>query len=383
MLAQPQKTSFTSEYITKTVLNFIKKNPVLSIAFVVALITMFIVPPDAQYLEYFDLRTLSCLFGTLAVVCALSNIWFFRSISGKIVQVFHNTRSVILALTYITLFGSMLIANDMALITFLPLSYFVLESTDNRKYLAFTFVMQNVAANLGGMLTPFGNPQNLYLYSYFGIPNVEFVSIMLFPFILAFTLITLLIFLFVKPEVLAIHRVFQAKLSVFRTTAYLILFALSIAIVFNVIHYLIGIGIIIAVLLVMDRKALLQVDYGLLLTFCAFFIFSGNMARIPAINDLIGGFVSRSTLLSGVISCQFISNVPTAILLSKFTENYADLLISVNIGGVGTLISSLASLITFRRYMKVDRPGIKKYLLIFTVINFALLIIMTLVVSFM
>ncbi|MBQ7011104.1 MAG: citrate transporter [Clostridia bacterium] len=344
---------------------------------------MFIVPPDAQYLEYFDLRTLSCLFGTLAVVCALSNIWFFRSISGKIVQVFHNTRSVILALTYITLFGSMLIANDMALITFLPLSYFVLESTDNRKYLAFTFVMQNVAANLGGMLTPFGNPQNLYLYSYFGIPNGEFVSIMLFPFILAFTLITLLVFLFVKPDVLAIHRVFQAKLSVFRTTAYLILFALSIAIVFNVIHYLIGIGIIIAVLLVMDRKALLQVDYGLLLTFCAFFIFSGNMARIPAINDLIGGFVSRSTLLSGVISCQFISNVPTAILLSKFTENYADLLISVNIGGVGTLISSLASLITFRRYMKVDRPGIKKYLLIFTLINFALLIIMTLVVSFM
>ena len=193
----------------------------------------------------------------------------------------------------------------------------------------------------------------------------------------------MLVFLFVKPEVLAIHRVFQAKLSVFRTTAYLILFALSIAIVFKVIHYLIGIGIIIAVLLVMDRKALLQVDYGLLLTFCAFFIFSGNMARIPAINDLIGGFVSRSTLLSGVISCQFISNVPTAILLSKFTENYADLLISVNVGGVGTLISSLASLITFRRYMKVDRPGIKKYLLIFTVINFALLIIMTLVVSFM
>jgi len=378
-----KKRLFTSEYITKTVLNFIKKNPVLSIAFVVALITMFIVPPDAQYLEYFDLRTLSCLFGTLAVVCALTNIWFFRSISGKIVQVFHNTRSVVLALTYITLFGSMLIANDMALITFLPLSYFVLESTDNRKYLAFTFVMQNVAANLGGMLTPFGNPQNLYLYSFFGIPNGEFVSIMLFPFILAFTLITLLVFLFVKPEVLAIHRVFQAKLSVFRTTAYLILFALSIAIVFNVVHYLIGIGIIIAVLLVMDRKALLQVDYGLLLTFCAFFIFSGNMARIPAINDLIGGFVSRSTLLSGVISCQFISNVPTAILLSKFTENYADLLISVNIGGVGTLISSLASLITFRRYMKVDRSGIKKYLLIFTVINFALLIIMTLVVSFM
>lgn len=363
-------------FINKT-FTFIKKNPVMCIACFAALITMAIVPLDSEYLAYFDLRTLSCLFGTLAVVCALKNIWFFRIVSGRIVQIFRNARSAILALTYITLFGSMLIANDMALITFLPLSYYVLESTDNKKYLAFTFIMQNVAANLGGMLTPFGNPQNLYLYSFFNISNSEFVGTMLLPFVLSFSLITLAVYVFVKPEHLAIHRVFQAKLSVGRTVVYLVLFALSIAVVFRVIHHFIGIAVIIAVLLIFDRKALLQVDYGLLMTFCAFFVFSGNLSRVEAVRDLIGGLVQSNTLISGVISCQFISNVPTAVLLSRFTDNYTDLLIAVNIGGVGTLISSLASLITFRQYLKADRAGIKMYLIKFSAINFALLIILT------
>lgn len=349
----------------------------MCIACFAAFITVFIIPPDREYVSYFDIKTLSCLFGTLAVVCALKNIWFFRIVSGAIVQVFHNARSAILALTYITLFGSMLIANDMALITFLPLSFYVLESTDNKKYLAFTFIMQNVAANLGGMLTPFGNPQNLYLYSFFDIPTNEFVSIMLLPFMLSFSLITLCIYIFVKPENLAIHRVFHAKLDPARTVIYLILFALSIAIVFRTVHHLLGIAIIVAVLLFMDRKALKGVDYGLLVTFCAFFVFSGNMSRIPAVRELIGNLVSEYTLISGIVSCQFISNVPTAVLLSRFTDNYSDLLVAVNIGGVGTLISSLASLITFRHYMKEDRAGIKKYLVQFTVINFALLILLT------
>jgi di/tricarboxylate transporter len=237
--------------------------------------------------------------------------------------------------------------------------------------------MQNVAANLGGMLTPFGNPQNLYLYSFFNIPNSEFVSTMLIPFAMSFSLITLCVYVFVKPENLAIHRVFHAKLAPGRTAVYLVLFVLSIAIVFRVIHYFIGISLIIVALLFLDRKALLQVDYGLLVTFCAFFVFSGNMSRIDAVRELIGGLVAQNTLLSGVVSCQFISNVPTAVLLSRFTENYKELLVAVNIGGVGTLVSSLASLITFRQYLNVDRAGIKRYLVEFSVINFALLIILT------
>ena len=357
------------------VVPFLKKNAVLCIALVAAVVTMFFVPPDKEYLEYFDLRTISCLFCTLAVVCAFKNIWFFRIVAGSIVRVFRTTRTAILALVYITLFGSMLIANDMALITFLPLGYFVLDSTNNRKLIAFTFIMQNVAANLGGMLTPFGNPQNLYLYSFFNIENNEFFSIMFIPFVLSIALITLCC-MFVRSEEMVVHRYTNTSLNWVRVAIYSVLFALSIAIVFRVVHFLLGTAIIVTALLILDRGALKSVDYGLLLTFCAFFVFSGNMSRIPAISDLVGNIVAENPLVCGIVSCQLISNVPTAILLSRFTENYHALLVAVNIGGVGTLISSLASLITFKEYTKCEKGKTKSYLLLFSALNFGLLIIL-------
>lgn len=161
---------------------FIKKNMVMVIALLAAAITSIIIPPDRAYLGYFDLKTLTCLFCVLAVVCALKNINFFYMLARKVVKCFKNARMSILALVYITFIGSMLIANDMALLTFLPLGYLVLTTTGKQRYMAFTFVMQNIAANLGGMLTPFGNPQNLYLYTFFNIPTGEFMGIMAPPF---------------------------------------------------------------------------------------------------------------------------------------------------------------------------------------------------------
>ena len=169
---------------------FIKSNTVLCIAAVAALTTAIIIPPDMEYLSYFDMKTMTCLFCTLAVICALRDISFFYTVAQKIVRKVKNAQLCILTLIYITFIGSMLIANDMALLTFLPLGYFVLTSTHKEKYMAFTFIMQNIAANLGGMLTPFGNPQNLYLYSKFNIPTLEFIQIMFPPFIIAIVLIT-------------------------------------------------------------------------------------------------------------------------------------------------------------------------------------------------
>ena len=357
--------------------NFVKKNVVMVVAMVAALITCFIVPPDEAYLDYFDVKTLTCLFCVLAVVCALKNINFFYTLARKIVLVFKNARLSILALVYITFIGSMLIANDMALLTFLPLGLFVLSSTGKGKYMAFTFIMQNIAANLGGMLTPFGNPQNLYLYTKFAIPNGEFVLIMLPPFLLAVALITVCCLIFVKPEPLEL-RDEKTVLPVGRTVVYLLLFALAIAIVFRGIPYWIGLIIIPAVLLFMDRKALKMVDYPLLLTFVFFFIFSGNMARIDAVRNLFSMLLEKSTLLFSVLSCQVISNVPSAILLSQFTTNYKELLLGVNIGGVGTLIASLASLITFREYTKNNKGKTRYYVLLFSAFNFAFLIILAL-----
>jgi len=357
--------------------NFVKKNVVMVVAMVAALITCFIVPPDEAYLDYFDVKTLTCLFCVLAVVCALKNINFFYTLARKIVLVFKNARLSILALVYITFIGSMLIANDMALLTFLPLGLFVLSSTGKGKYMAFTFIVQNIAANLGGMLTPFGNPQNLYLYTKFAIPNGEFMLIMLPPFLLAVALITVCCLIFVKPEPLEL-RDEKTVLPVGRTVVYLLLFALAIAIVFRGIPYWIGLIIIPAVLLFMDRKALKMVDYPLLLTFVFFFVFSGNMARIDAVRNLFSMLLEKSTLLFSVLSCQVISNVPSAILLSQFTENYKELLLGVNIGGVGTLIASLASLITFREYTKNNKGKTRYYVLLFSAFNFAFLIILAL-----
>ena len=351
------------------VISFIKTNAVVLIAALAAIVTSFIVPPDKEYLGYFDFKTLTCLFCVLAVVCALRNIRFFYTMAKAVIRKFKNAKLTILALVYITFIGSMLIANDMALLTFLPLGYFVLHTTGKEKYMAFTYIMQNIAANLGGMLTPFGNPQNLYLYTKFGIPDAEFVTIMFPPFIVAISLITVLCLVFVKSEPLEIEEK-AAELPMARVAIYLVLFALSILIVFRTIPFVIGLIVIPVSLLILDREALKQVDYGLLLTFVFFFIFSGNMARIDVVREFFSSLLEMNTLLFSALSCQVISNVPSAILLSQFTLNYRDLLLGVNIGGVGTLIASLASLITFKQYSK-DQPGhTLRYIIKFTVFNF-------------
>ena len=362
-------------HFARNATGFAKKNVVMLVAMLAAVITMFFVPPDKAYLGYFDVKTLTCLFCVLAVVCALKNIHLFYILAKKIVRLFKNARMSILALVYITFIGSMLIANDMALLTFLPLGLYVLNTTGKNKYMAFTFIMQNIAANLGGMLTPFGNPQNLYLYTKFEIPTGEFMMIMAPLFILAVALITLCCVIFVKPEPLSMKDE-SVSLPPVRTAVYLALFALSIAIVFRGIPYGVGLVVIPVVLLFMDRKALKMVDYRLLLTFVFFFIFSGNLARIQAVENFFSMLLEKSTLLVSVAACQVISNVPSAILLSQFTENYRDLLMGVNIGGVGTLIASLASLITFREYTKHNKGKSGYYVLLFTAFNFAFLIIM-------
>lgn len=370
--------TITKDQIKEKVKELLKENVVLIIAFIAAVITSFIVPPDEEYLNYFDFKTLACLFSVLAVICALRNIRFFYTVAKAIVRKFKNAKIAILALIYITFLGSMLIANDMALLTFLPLGYFILNTTGKEKYLAFTFIMQNIAANLGGMLTPFGNPQNLYLYSKFNIPDGEFVSIMLLPFCVSVVLITVCCLVFVKSEPLVIHEK-AAELPIVRVVLYLMLFAVAILMVFRFMPFYVGLLIVLIGVLILDASALLRVDYGLLFTFVFFFIFAGNMGRIEAVREFFSYLLSINTLIFSAMSCQFISNVPSAILLSQFTDNYRDLLLGVNIGGAGTLIASLASLITFKEYTKQDPKHTLGYIVKFTAFNFAFLFILIII----
>ena len=361
---------------------FLKQNTVLCVAFAAALVTSFLVPPDREWLGYFDIKTLVCLFLTLAVICALRDIKFFSILARKLVRLTGNLRSLSLALIYITFLGSMLIANDMALITFLPLGYFALDVTKQQKHMAYVFILQNISANLGGMLTPFGNPQNLYLYSYFHIPTGDFLRVMLPPFLLAVALLTGCCLLLPRKS-LRITEVFPEKLNGRRTALYLALFALSILIVFRVVPFWIGLVLVPVVLLFADREALLQVDYPLLATFVLFFIFAGNLSRVPAVHGFLSGLLRRDSLLVPVLSCQVISNVPTAILLSRFTEDWRSLLLGVNIGGTGTLIASLASLITFSEFRLLCPGQTRRYLGLFAALNALFLAVMTLAAKFL
>lgn len=357
------------------VLAFAKSQMVLSIAFVAMCATCVLVPFDAEYLGYFNWRTLATLFCTLAVVSAFSHIHVFEILSKNIVLKLHNLRNATLGLVFITFFGSMLLANDMALLTFLPLGYFVLSSTNNKKAMAFTFIMQNIAANLGGMVTAFGNPQNLYLYSYYNIDTLEFSKIML-PTFLAATVLILIVCAFVKPTPLTLQDDNQYVLDKKLTVVYSILFVCSILIVFRLIPYVLGTVLITIALLLIDKKSIKEVNYPLLATFCVFFVFSGNLARIPMVSWFFSKLLPINTLLFGILSCQCISNVPSAVLLSHFTVDYWSLLPAVNIGGLGTLIASLASLITFSEFKKHNPTMIKRYILLFTGLNFLFIVVL-------
>ncbi len=352
-----------------------KNNIVFFVALTAAVITMFIIPPDGEYIGYFDFKTLACLFCTLAVVNALKDIGFFGYIAQKIILRAGTLRIAALLLIYITFIGSMFIANDMALLTFLPLGYYVLNSSDQKKYMAYVFILQTIAANLGGMLTPFGNPQNLYLYSRFNIPDGEFVSIMALPFGVSIALVTVCCLFFPGIKITVSDGIGAAPHKG-RTVFYLALFFLTIVMVFRLLPYYVILPIVFVAILFADRSALLKVDYFLLLTFAAFFVFSGNMARIPAVSDFFSALLEKSTLLTSVFSCQIISNVPSAVLLSQFTQNYRELLLGVNIGGTGTIIASLASLITLRMYAGYNRGSGGRYILLYSAFSFGFLAIL-------
>lgn len=338
----------------KKVLKFFKQNIIFTIVVIIALTSCIFVPFDKQYLEYFELNTLSCIFLLLLIIAGFANIQFFEKVARFVVKKFKNTRSIIMCLIFVTYFSALINANDMSLLTFLPLAYIVLKYTNNLRYCAFTFIMQNIASNLGGMLVPTGNPQNLFIFSFYKMSLLEFLKIMALPTLFALILIVV-VCLFIKKEPLEYVDNTDKKLDVKRAIIYGVLYLITLLVVLRIIPWWIAlIGVTIAMAFC-DWKAFLHVDYTVPLTFVCFFIFSGNMARIPAITNLMESFVDKYTYLTAYVSCNLISNVPTAVLLSKFTNNYAHLLVSVNVASLGIIFSSLSGVIALKEYTKVVR----------------------------
>lgn len=358
----------------KKVVSWCGKNAMLTVALSAAGLTALFVPPDREYLGYYDIKTLVCLFSVLAVVFALRDAELFSVLSQRLVRTFHTVRSVAAAMVVITMFGSMLLTNDTALLTFLPLSWFVLRTTGQEKHGALLFVLQNCAANLCGMITPFGNPQNLYLFSFYNISIGEFLLIMLPPFLLSALLILACCLLFPKEELEIPETV--SEIDRRRAVEYILLFCLAVSMVLRVVPYGVGAAVITGCLLVLDRYALKSVDWGLLATFAAFFTFSGNLARMEEVRTLFSELLDHGTMLVAALTSQIISNVPAAILLSRFTADYKGLLVGVNIGGAGTLVASLASLITFREYTKYMPGQGGRFMALFTGISFGFLAVL-------
>ena len=358
----------------KNVIGFIKSESVLVISAALAVVSCFFVPPDAEYSSYIDLKTISLLFSLMAVMAGFQSMFVFRRIGGVLLAKTSNTVQLAAALVMLCFFLSMFVTNDVALITFVPFAVELFKMCGRQKQALITVALQTIAANLGSMLIPPGNPQNLYLYSVSGMGMAEFVSIML-PFtLLSFVLLCAsLAFVKKEPVELPKRKEIYPAIGRKRLALYIALFVICLCAVLKLIPHYCALAAVVVGLALFDRRIFARIDYGLLMTFAALFVLVGNLARIPAVYGFVSSLADSYPFAVSVGASQIISNVPAALLISGFTDNYAEILKGVNVGGLGTLIASMASLISYKIYARSESANKGKYMLVFTALNIAFL----------
>ena len=349
--------------------DFVKKEAVLCIASFCALVSMLFVPPDGAYLDYIDLRVLALLFCLMLVVAGLEDCGLFAVLAQRLLAGRRRFRVLCLVLVLLPFFSSMLITNDVALITFVPFAILALDLIGRKRELPYVVVLQTVAANLGSMAMPVGNPQNLFLCSRFGIPMGEF-----FALLLPLTAVSLagLTAAALRSSGEVIQVEFHDRQRVGKPGQLwlmIALFALSLLSVFRVLHYGLLLAAVVLSALAAARHLFRRVDYALLLTFVCFFIFSGNLGRIPVVREALTGLLSWNTALTAGLASQVISNVPAAVLLSGFTQDWQGLLLGTDIGGLGTPIASLASLISLKLYSRSQGAETGRFMALFFAAN--------------
>ena len=365
----------------KILKNIAKNETVFCVSFLLAVLSAFLVHPDAAYLAYPDYRTLALLFCLMILVAGLQSLGIFMMLGHFLLKRVHSIRGLSMVMVLLCFFSSMVITNDVTLITFVPFTILIFRMGGQVQRVLKLIVLETIAANLGSMATPIGNPQNLYLYSVSGLTTAEFAWATL-PYA-ALSLLLLAAAIFTEREEPLLEVVMKERIEgsisgLLRSTLpFLGLLALCLLVVFRILPYQPVLICVMAVILLLKRNLYLSVDYFLLLTFLCFFIFIGNMKRIPEINTLLVSVVQGRELLTGILTSQIISNVPAAILLSGFSNDFSALLTGVNLGGLGTLIASLASLISFKFFSREypDRKG--TFLKEFTIWNLAFLIVLT------
>ncbi|TQQ85768.1 anion transporter [Peptacetobacter hominis] len=349
----------------RRVLDFLKKESVMTIAVILAVLSSFISSPK---MEYIDFRVLILLFNLMIVVSAYRKLSVMDSIAVSILKKCNNSSTLSFALVFITFFSSMIITNDVALITFVPLSLITLEKAGINPIK--TVVLQTIAANLGSCFTPIGNPQNLYIYSFYSVPSAEFFRIT--GVIILISAIVLAVVTLISDRnnlTVDIKPIYPSSKT--DTIVFSALFIIILLSVFNVIDYKIVLLITILTVFIVDRSLFMKVDYALLITFIGFFIFIGNISAVPTVRDFMSSLLKtpESTFFTSIAMSQIISNVPATVLLSGFTDHFKELLLGVNIGGMGTLIASLASLISYKIYAAENNEETSAYMKKFTLYN--------------
>lgn len=368
------------------IVEFVKKETVLVIAAILAVVSAFWVKPGMAYLEYIDWRVLAILLSLMIVMAGFQKNGLFDAIGIRLLEHTKNTAQLTFVLVFLCFFFSMIITNDVALLTFVPFAVLTLQKCKQERLMVMVLILQTIAANLGSMLTPIGNPQNLYLYNLADMDMGEFLTLMLPYTVISAVLLGIVIAVLSarKQKISVDAAALRASRKNEKNSAgaakknvvYLILFILSLMVVMRILPYQLVLAVVVAAVFVMDREVLVSVDYCLLLTFISFFIFTGNIGNLAAVRDTLQSLVSCREIFIGILASQIISNVPAALLLSGFTENYRALILGVNIGGLGTLIASMASLISYKIYAQHYNRTKGIYLLWFTVANVMFLLVL-------
>ncbi len=355
---------------------WLKKEPVLVVSALCAFFSMLIVPPSVDYVQYIDWKTLVCLFCLMVSVKGLEREGLLGAVSKAALSRLKSTRILMFFLVFGAFFASMFMTNDVALIALVPIAISVLYMCGQEQWTAYVVVLQTIAANIGSSLTPMGNPQNLYIFSHYNM-RLDVFLITIFPYVIAGGICLVACCFFVKSNPLAsLGELASKKLNKKRMAVYATLFLLSTLSVFGIISYPLAAVVVTLAVFALDKKILSEVDFSLLITFAVIFIFVGNLSNISAVKTLLQELIGRNVTWASILSSQFISNVPAAILLSKFTSNANDLLVGVNIGGMGTLIGSMASVISYKLFANVYPKQVIRYLKIFALYNVGFLLML-------
>ena len=365
----------------RIVSDIIKKEPVLSVAAILAVCSAFMVPPDKMYIDYCSFDVLSVLFCLMLVMAGFGYCGVFDALTHSLTQKIKSEKAMIFCMTLVCFFSSCLITNDVALITFVPFTMALLRKQKSN-VIIFAVTMLTVAANLGSVITPVGNPQNLFLYTHYNLSIGEFMKITLPLGIICLGLICV-IFAFVKNNPLeAVQNSQKPKLLAKPLILYVLLFLICIGAVLKIIPWYIVLIICTAAVCIHKPSLLREADYMLLITFVCFFVFVGNVARIDAVYKFVSSLIDQRELVVSAFLSQLISNVPAATMLASFTDKYGELILGVNIGGLGTLIASMASLISYRQICKAEKISNGKYIGFFSIVNVCFLIILLVIYSF-